>query len=624
MVIDRRWRLLSALALTLFTTSLAAGPASGDTSDGLPETVAAEADSIINSPPPIHIDRPAARPLGSVSVIGDSVLYGSGRYSPTLVDRLTDQGWGPIRFRAGAGYSTGYFGRSPELTATFWLDTWRGEGWNADNVIVNIGANDTEFCETDVDCSYRAIMYVVDDIGPGPRIWWPKITKFFTHSNQADAWNAALDRVAAERVDFFTWDWPTELATGGYQSNDNTHLRPVSYPKRSQRIAEEFTLVAARARPVGGAVDLSVPLSESSTWVAQIAVRLADTREDSTGTQSVGSTLRLDLTDRVPDGTSAVALYVAAARTTGSGFLTAGPCGPFGQSATVTFGDSGARGAPTVVAIDRSEPQSPAVCVTTGGERGASADVIVDLQGSFVSGDVGMRLHTLDAPRRVADTRPAGPRRRIEIVAPAGSEALAVNIAVANATAPGFVTAAPCSVDAPTANLNYRPGPPTSAAAFVEVGAARTVCFTSSSPVDLIVDLTATFRPAPADGAPDGGLSFVAISPLRVLDTRSGIGGWAPLHGKNQRLTIRAAPPWADAVTGTLTMVGPRATAFLTASNCAGGDAIASANSGAGSTVANSLTTGLGAAGVLCIDSSEISNTVFDATGWWADVAAAR
>jgi hypothetical protein len=63
-----------------------------------------------------------------------------------------------------------------------------------------------------------------DAIGPGHRIWWPKITRFYTHEAQQNAWNQALDRVDQERDDFWTWDWPFEMAHGGYSSPDQTHL----------------------------------------------------------------------------------------------------------------------------------------------------------------------------------------------------------------------------------------------------------------------------------------------------------------------------------------------------------------------------------------------------------------
>ena len=59
---------------------------------------------------PIEIVDQRSGPLGAVSVIGDSILMGAAFYSPRLPSRLVEQGWGPVRLRAGEGYSTGQFG----------------------------------------------------------------------------------------------------------------------------------------------------------------------------------------------------------------------------------------------------------------------------------------------------------------------------------------------------------------------------------------------------------------------------------------------------------------------------------------------------------------------------------
>ena len=50
---------------------------------------------------------PTFGPLGPITVIGDSVMLGSVIFSPTLSDHLAARGWGPIRVRAGGGYTTG-------------------------------------------------------------------------------------------------------------------------------------------------------------------------------------------------------------------------------------------------------------------------------------------------------------------------------------------------------------------------------------------------------------------------------------------------------------------------------------------------------------------------------------
>ena len=163
---------------------------------------------------------PTPRTHGAVTIIGDSVLQGSFITGPTLTQRLAEQGWGPIRGRAGVGYSTGIFQTATEARATYWIDRWDRQGWNAPNVFVNLGANDSGRCDVDLACAREAILHLVDAIGPGHRIWWPKITRHPLFQHQADNWNLALDQIAAERADFFTWDWPTVMVQEGLATGD--------------------------------------------------------------------------------------------------------------------------------------------------------------------------------------------------------------------------------------------------------------------------------------------------------------------------------------------------------------------------------------------------------------------
>ncbi|MEO1057657.1 MAG: SGNH/GDSL hydrolase family protein, partial [Actinomycetota bacterium] len=116
---------------------------------------------------------PNPGPLGPITLIGDSVLHGHGAYSPTLPDQLAARGWGPIRFRGGVAISAGNEPVQNELKASYWIQTWRSQGWDAPVVMVNIGANDSGFCKTSISCARRAIMHVVDTVGPGKKIWWP-------------------------------------------------------------------------------------------------------------------------------------------------------------------------------------------------------------------------------------------------------------------------------------------------------------------------------------------------------------------------------------------------------------------------------------------------------------------
>ncbi len=173
---------------------------------------------------------------------------------------MVEQGWGPVRLRAGEGYSTGQFPVEQSFRSSYWITLWRSQGWDAPNVIVNLGANDSGFCDVDLACARAAIMHLVDTIGPGHKIWWPQITRLYTHRGQQDNWNLALQQIADERADFYTWDWPTVMETGPFPSSDGTHLAPDGYRRRSQLMAEVFTDDIAVATHTGVDAPLPQPL----------------------------------------------------------------------------------------------------------------------------------------------------------------------------------------------------------------------------------------------------------------------------------------------------------------------------------------------------------------------------
>jgi hypothetical protein len=579
-----RSRLLALIALTMGILVVVTPDPSGA---ALPTKV------IVDSTPRI---------LGPVTVIGDSVLLGSLYNSPTIVGRLAEQGWGPIRAQAGGGYSTGGSGiGTPQYWASQWISTWRSQGWDPPNIFINLGANDSGWCSS-TTCAYGSIMHLVNAIGPGHRIWWPKITRLYTHQHQADAWNAALDRVAAERDDFFTWDWPTVMANGPFPSSDNTHLSPDGYRLRSRLMAEAFTADLARAQRVGGDAPLPTAVGAPTEYVPLAPSRVLDTRFDPPGRLGAGDTLTVDLAPHVPDGTTAVAVNLTSARTSNGGFLSAHPCDRTRRDvSSVNHAAGQARGAMAIVPLSAAGE----LCVYTE----SPGDVVVDLQGAFVP-DGGTRLTTVDADRLV-DTRETGRAELIEIAVPDPTvAAVAVNLTAARGERVGFLTADACEDEPPdVSNLNFLTGEPVAGAAIVKVSTAGTICVRSSAPVDVIVDLTGEFRT-------DSGLRFQAADPRRMLDVRDGTGGWAPILGAGQLVDTRVAPATAAAVTGTITLVRPVRTAFAVA-DCREDPPISNVNAAAGDAMANALTVALADGGELCFRSSETAKLLFDTTGWW-------
>ncbi len=550
--------------------------------------------------------RSVAGPLGPISVIGDSVLLGSvyEPWGPTLDDRLIEQGWGPVRVRAGVGNSTGKFA-SGATTVPYWIAQWRSEGWNPTDLMINIGANDSATCEGDTNCAYGAIMNVVDAIGPGHRIWWPKITHHPVVEHRQFAWNGALDRIAAERDDFYTWDWPTVMFSEGLATSDFIHLTVSGYRRRSVLMAQEITADLARARKSGAAASLPTPAGSPSELVPIEPTRVLDTRTDPPGRITGGTAVEIDLSGEVPDGATAAAVYVTATNTAADGFLTAYECSssrPTASAANYRAGQN--RGAVTIA------PLSPEgrFCLFSR----ADTDVVVDLQAAFLPvGGGGDRFAPLAEPSRLLDTRETGRRRIVEVGVPDDASVAAVSITAVDGATPGFLVAYPCTADVPLfATVNHGAGEVISGTAFVPVGVDGTICVFAKSDVDVVIDLTGVFRP-------DGDLVFVPVPPTRTIDTRSGIGGWAPIHGHDQTIDARVAPTDAEAVSGTLTLVRPLRRGHLRAWGCGTLPETANVTAAAGAVLANSLTTGISDDGRLCVFAKSATATVFDTTGWW-------
>jgi hypothetical protein len=562
---------------------------------GTPTPAAAAGDA--------QIDITAAGPLGPITVIGDSVLVGAS-FEPSLPTLLAEQGWGPIRFRAGLGYTTG---RQQPATSTFsarrWLEVWRSQGWDAPNVVVNLGNNDVGFCGADLACNADNVRYLLDAIGPGHTVWWSRITRLFTQQADADAFNGALELVAAERGNLRLWDWPAARnANDIAMSWDGIHLRDLTaYRTRSRLMAADITAQLAIGARTGGDAAVPAALAGPAEYLPLAPTRVLDTRTTHTRL-AAGATAVVDLSSVLPAGASAAAVNLTAVGPAADGFLTAHPCVASPPSvSSVNFTRGTDRGALAVLPVTASRT----LCVLSS----AAADLVVDVQGAFV-GD-GSRF-TPAVPTRLVDTRDSGRRQQLELRAPAGAAAVALNLTVTGSAVPGFLSAFPCDAGLPSvSNVNFGTGETVAGAAFVPVSATGTVCvFTNTPDVDVVVDLTGTFSTT-------GRLAFVPASPSRVLDTRSGVGGWTPVQGAGQVLDVRVAPPEAEAVTGTLTIVTPAGDGFLTAYGCGAVPPTSNVNAPRSGVLANSVTVGTAASGRLCVRSLTATQTVFDTTGWW-------
>ena len=546
-------------------------------------------------------------PLGAVTVVGDSVLaasvYPSGGHH-SLSQYLADVGFGPIVARAASGLTagfapTGYFGMPADVTVSSWLAEWRAEGWDAPHVIVNVGAIDSGFCRTDLSCARNSIQHVADALGPGHHIWWPQITRFYTHQAEADTWNAALAEFDAASDEFTTWDWPSVLVADGYDAYDGTHLSsPAEHARRSERIADEVYRAWATAHRVGDDAPLPPATAAPSRLTPVDPVRVLDTRRtDSVG---AGGVVNVALATWVPAAATSVVVNVTATQAVANGFLTISPCdGAVPEASTVNYLAGQDRAASAVVPIGAGR----SVCVYSSAE----SHVVVDLNG-YLASDGPLGLVPVDPTRLVDEVVAAGAVRQVPI--PDGAEAVAVGLTADAADNWGYLTVYPCDDEVPEASsVNYGPFESVAGSAYVGTDGAA-ICVYTSARARVIVDLQGHFGP--------GGAAFVAARPTRILDTRNAIGGWAPIHGATQGLDIAAAPPGAVATTGSLTAVGPATPGWETAHAC--GTAVPNAsnvNSQPGRAAASGVTVRVDQSGRLCLWASTVTHTLFDVTGWW-------
>ncbi|WP_327375935.1 S53 family peptidase [Streptomyces sp. NBC_01216] len=163
-------------------------------------------------------------------------------------------------------------------------------------------------------------------------------------------------------------------------------------------------------------------------------------------------------------------------------------------------------------------------------------------------------FHAL-APARVLDTRagvgragtaPVGANGTVKLkvtgvggVPATGVTSVVMNVTVTAPTAPGYLTAYPTGTTRPTAsNINWLKGQTNPNLVTVPVGKDGSVDLyaASSGTSHLVADVSGYYS------VDEGGSTYVAAGPARVLDTRAGVGraGTSPVAGKGT-LTLTVA-----------------------------------------------------------------------------------
>jgi len=205
-------------------------------------------------------------------------------------------------------------------------------------------------------------------------------------------------------------------------------------------------------------------------------------------------------------------------------------------------------------------------------------DVILDINGYFVPTAVSGALAFYPVtPCRLVDTRlapgalagpsmTAGQTRSFPLLSsscniPSTAQAYSLNFTAVPNGPLGYLTVWPTGQAQPlVSTLNAPPGTVTANAAIVPAGSSGAISLFVTNDTDMVFDINGFFAP-PATG----GLSFLALAPCRVLDTRSGNG--QPFSGTiNVNVTASncGVPPASQAYVFNATVVPTSVLDYLT------------------------------------------------------------
>ncbi|MFK0046990.1 PKD domain-containing protein [Streptomyces sp. NPDC090741] len=331
-----------------------------------------------------------------------------------------------------------------------------------------------------------------------------------------------------------TYDW-------GDGTTDGTDAYPGQEVSLKHTYAEvgEYNVKVTVTDAVNQAeVVNELPLSTlGSDFTPYAPTRLLDTR-DGTGAprgmvQAYSSAkIKIAGTGKIPAGVTAVALNVTATNTSNPGHVTVFPGGTT-RPTTSNVNFVAAQTVPNMVIV----PVGKDGTVELYNGSWTAIDLIADITGYFTR--TAASGYTPITPVRAVDTRSGqgapqgqvGGRKTIGVqlggwYVPNNATAVALNVTVTNPREDGHLTAYPSGQQAPnTSNVNFKAKQTVANSVIVPVGADGKVNIFNGAwaGTDVIVDVVGYY-------SPDSSGAFMAMAPLRRLDTRS--WGQGPMYAR--------------------------------------------------------------------------------------------
>lgn len=246
--------------------------------------------------------------------------------------------------------------------------------------------------------------------------------------------------------------------------------------------------------------------------------------------------------------------------------------------------------------------------------------------GRLLETRVGADKKTVDGEFQGKGPNPAGGTVELTVTDRGGvssdASAVLLNIAVIRPDQNGFLTAYPCGTDRPlAANANYAANAVVSNAVLAKVGDDGKVCIYTDRKADLTADVVGF---VPSGGSPS------SVAPARLLETRTGpnaktvdglFQGVGPIAG-GTTLKVKVSDrggvaAGAKAIMMNVAAINPLTNGFLTVYACdAARPNAASVNFAAGVVRSNSVTSGIGTAGDVCVYASQPVEVAIDINGY--------
>ncbi|MGH8969758.1 MAG: N-acetylmuramoyl-L-alanine amidase, partial [Actinomycetes bacterium] len=370
-------------------------------------------------------------------------------------------------------------------------------------------------------------------------------------------------------------------ASWGLHNSAGGWVRPGAY---DLTLSSWDTSRTARPWHKGVSIQVTSPTTTASkvalpgavSFVPVTPARIYNTR--ASGRQPLGHNSRRDVkvlgVGGVPaSGVSAVAVNVTATCPTSGSYLTVWPAGRTRPSAaTLNLAGGTSRGAFTVAAVGGEGKVS--IANSTG-----ITDLVVDVLGYYPTSGTGDLYHPVH-PFRLASTPATGgalapsesrtfSMPELEGVRPSQMTGAVLNVtALGSNTQPGHLAVFPSNTSsAGTTALHYSNHGSVANRTVAKLASGRFTLRNYSATTHVVIDVVGFYAPSTVTG----GGRFQALSPTRVLDTRTGLGSAKQRLGPGKVLAVDATgsgkpvPNGATAVVMTLTATGATSRTSLTA-----------------------------------------------------------